>query len=369
MKKYLILTPYAVNGTKNSGDDLIIGSLIELLNYHAKGKIEYKIISIAKSTPGKEKTYSNINIKDYNALLVPGFRITIDGDRILDIRLKYIERAILYNIPIFCIGSSWCVYPGIEEQTEYKINPREKAILKYISRDDKNCLNTRDKYTQQFLYNNDIKCDCIGDLALYDVNKIGKQIYDTKINKIAISLPHNQYHYNYCSILKHEIENIFDIHVDLITHQYLKYKHDKNIVDLSGSYKNLEHYNDYDMHIGFRLHGHLWFLRNRKISFLIAEDGRGWGHLRSFDKLGIHAAQMSVLEEAKKINQYKLLKGFKRNTRVDIDYIIRTLFEIIHDNDFRKSIYKIDIYNNALKLFDDMYENEIKDIIIKILEV
>ena len=366
MKKYLILSPYATHGTQNSGDDLIIGSLIELLNHHAKGKIEYKVISIANSTPRKEITYNNINIKNYNALLVPGFRVTIDGDKILDIRLRYIERAILYNIPVFCIGSSWCVYPGIIEQTKYKINPREKALLKYIVRDDKNCLNTRDTYTKEFLYNNGIKCDCIGDLALYDVSKFGYMFDCNKINKIAISLPHNQYHYAYCTILKDEIEKIFGIHVDLATHQYLKDKSKiKNLVDLSGEYKNLEKYNNYDMHIGFRLHGHLWFLRNRKPSILIAEDGRGWGHLNTLDSIGIHAAQMSIIHEARKMNQYELLaKRFDRNTRVDIDYVMRALKELLSDKSFMETSY-----NYVSHSIDYIYNNAIQNIISKILEV
>ena len=40
-------------------------------------------------------------------------------------------------------------------------------------------------------------------------------------------------------------------------------------------------YRDCCLHIGYRCHGHILFLRNRRPSFLIAEDSRGIGFLRT----------------------------------------------------------------------------------------
>lgn len=363
MKKYLILSPYAKYGTRNSGDDLIIGSLVELLNHFAKNKIEYRVIYIAKSTPNKEKIFNEIDIKYYNALLIPGFRITIEGDEILDIRLKYIEKAIINNIPIFCIGSSWCCYPGIKQQTKYKIHSKEKALLKYIINDNKNCLTVRDKYTQLLLQNNNIDSEMTGDLALFDINNLFTKFKNNKINKIAISLPHNYFHYAYCARLKYEIQTIFGIEVKLVTHQYLKHKKDfKELIDLSGSYKNLDRYNEFDMHIGFRLHGHLWFLRNRSPSILIAEDGRGCGHLQTFKDLGIHAAPRYIFEIAKSMNQKELFKeGFDRNIRINIDSILNMLENEIKNN------FKIN--KKTYKKIDELWNSKVKNIILRILEV
>jgi hypothetical protein len=369
MKKYLILSPYALHGTRNSGDDLIIGSLIELLNHFAKENIECRVVSIAKSTINKDDTFNSIDIKKYNALLVPGFRVTIDGDEILDIRLRYMEKAIINNIPVFCVGSSWCCYPGIEEQTKYKINPREKALLKYIKSHDKSLITARDIYTKKFLHNNLIDCDMTGDLALYDINKLNTEYYHNKfiykeIKNIAISLPHNQYHFNYCAQLKYEIEELFGINVKLVTHQYLKHKEIFNdLIDLSGSYKNLDEYNNFDMHLGFRLHGHLWFLRNRKPSMFIAEDGRGLGHLKSFNDIGIHSPPKYIIKKAVKLDQYELLsKKINRNTRVDIDSILRLL-------ENNTPIPPEGKYISIFKKIDDLWNEKVKNIILKILEV
>ncbi len=47
--------------------------------------------------------------------------------------------------------------------------------------------------------------------------------------------------------------------------------------DLSGAVENLAFYDNIDLHVGYRLHGHISFLRRRKPSFLIAEDSRSFG--------------------------------------------------------------------------------------------
>jgi hypothetical protein len=334
MKKYLILSPYAENGTKNSGDDLIVKSLIELLKFFSKKTINYDIVSIAKSTLNKENKFNKININKYNAILVPGFRITIERQEILDIRLKYIEKAIINNIPIFLLGSSWCISPGTIKQTKLKINPKEKALLKYIINDKKSLLTTRDIYTKLLLKNNNLVCSMTGDIALFDVNYLFTRFVSSNIRNIAISLPHNITYYKYCFQLKEKLQNRFN--VCITTHQSLNNKLYKN---LSGNYQNLNYYRKFDMHIGFRLHGHLWFLRNRKPSLLIAEDGRGNGNLKTFSNAGFH------------INKIKK----------DINSIIELMNNEIN-NDF-------EINKKVMKEIDKLWDQKVKNIILRILEV
>lgn len=333
MKKYLILSPFAKNGTKNSGDDLIVKSLINLLQYHKK--INYDIVSIAKSTINKEKTFNKTNIINYNALLVPGFRISIEGQEKLKIRLKYIEKAIMNDIPVFLIGSSWCIYPGKISQTKLKIDLKEKSLLKYIICSKKHYLSTRDILTQELLLNNNIKSNMTGDLALYDINQMKNEFKFNQLNKIAISLPHNINYYQDCTNIKDKIEKYYKCKVYICTHQYLK--NNLNYIDLSGNYNNLNYYKGIDMHIGFRLHGHLWFLRNRKPSFLISEDGRGNGHIKTWNDLGLHI---------------KYLKN------IDIIDIINKQLETNFDQT-----------KNVLLKINQTYDKEIKIMIKKILGV
>src|SRR5690606_15947130 len=46
---------------------------------------------------------------------------------------------------------------------------------------------------------------------------------------------------------------------------------------LYGSARNLDIYDSIDLHIGYRLHGHIAFLRRRKASVLLVEDFRSYG--------------------------------------------------------------------------------------------
>ena len=50
-----------------------------------------------------------------------------------------------------------------------------------------------------------------------------------------------------------------------------------NIVDITGSVEGFKVYDDCDLHIGFRVHAHIYNLSNRHLSILIEEDGRGAG--------------------------------------------------------------------------------------------
>ncbi|MFN0058776.1 MAG: polysaccharide pyruvyl transferase family protein [Planctomycetota bacterium] len=54
-------------------------------------------------------------------------------------------------------------------------------------------------------------------------------------------------------------------------------------VDISGSVAGLERYDDYDVHIGYRVHAHLRMLALRRPSWLIAEDSRGRGALAAHE--------------------------------------------------------------------------------------
>ena len=55
---------------------------------------------------------------------------------------------------------------------------------------------------------------------------------------------------------------------------------DRQRIDVCGieySNEGFGVYNDTDMHIGFRVHAHIYNMSQRHPSFLIEEDGRGWG--------------------------------------------------------------------------------------------
>jgi len=50
-----------------------------------------------------------------------------------------------------------------------------------------------------------------------------------------------------------------------------------NIIDMGGHPEKYELYRDIDLHVGYRVHGHIPFIANGQPSFLIHQDGRGLG--------------------------------------------------------------------------------------------
>ena len=56
-----------------------------------------------------------------------------------------------------------------------------------------------------------------------------------------------------------------------------------SIVDVSSDLNRIKFYDDCDLHIGYRVHAHLYFLSKRLPSILINEDGRGLGMVKSMN--------------------------------------------------------------------------------------
>jgi hypothetical protein len=59
-------------------------------------------------------------------------------------------------------------------------------------------------------------------------------------------------------------------------------------VNIAGSAEGFRIYDDASLHVGYRLHAHLYTLSGRRVSYLIAEDSRGVGALRVLGSLGVN---------------------------------------------------------------------------------
>lgn len=67
------------------------------------------------------------------------------------------------------------------------------------------------------------------------------------------------------------------------------------VVDASYSLEKIEFYKECDLHIGYRVHAHIYFLSVRKPTVLIQEDGRGVGQSMTLKTRDVHAEGKSVL--------------------------------------------------------------------------
>lgn len=364
--RVLILSPYAENGLCNSGDHLIIKSLIDILNNLSQNQINIDVISIAKSTIDKEKIFNNLDMNKYKAIICPGFRWTIgEKEQILTTRLKYIEKAIRLKIPLYLIGSSWCIYPGIEEQTKFKINARESILFGLINENKINYISTRDKFTSDLLYNNfNYDMPMTGDVGLFDLEKIHTPIDIKESLTFAVSLPHNRKHYRETFLLAAKLKTYFKSDVFITSHQKEteKFKFGNiKYINLSGNSNKFKFYDNITFHVGFRLHAHVYFLKKRKPTFLIAEDGRGYGNILSFSKLGIHAAPNYILDYAKKYKyESVLLKNIGKNAMIDIIKVVK----MIEDEMF----FNYPETKKTFNIIDYIWTTELLDVFNKLLK-
>lgn len=297
--RYLMLSTYPISGSRNSGDDLL-GKSFENLLRKVKGtnlEIDYAHIT---DSPVKEMDLN------YSAILSPALRPTVFGDKVSPkYRNDYLSLALNQEIPVIAAGAGWKKYPGtLAQSKKLNLEKSEKTFLSKIfeKQDEGNMISCRDIYTENLLANNGVPCfGTTGDLGLFDPANINKPMNLTKqIKLIAVTMPHNKSHYNKAYKIVKELKERYQFEVKVVFHGYFgsidseivkRLQQIKvEIIDLSGGAEKLNYYDNVDLHIGFRLHAHIWFLRTRKPSLLIAEDGRGSGHLATLEGLGYSAS-------------------------------------------------------------------------------
>ena len=61
------------------------------------------------------------------------------------------------------------------------------------------------------------------------------------------------------------------------------------VVDTSYDLERIRFYDECDLHVGYRVHSHLYFLSQRRPSFLLHEDGRGRGMSSALNVVGVDA--------------------------------------------------------------------------------
>ena len=84
--------------------------------------------------------------------------------------------------------------------------------------------------------------------------------------------------------------------------------------DLSYSAGGIEYYREFDLHVGYRVHSHIYFLSIRKPSFLLHEDGRGKGlSLTLNNKLDVSAYEPKVIKNLKTNLKISLENEFEFN--------------------------------------------------------
>lgn len=284
------------NGAKkNIGDYLIRDSAIKLLT-EVGGFNEENIETM-------EMVRTNLS-KDQERMIQNATAVVIAGgpaysEEFYPRIYPCLEKVLELGTPVIPLGLGW---NGRNEES-FEFDQESVEMIKKIHSEIE-FSGVRDIITKRLLKRHIDNVKLVGCPAWYNkLDKIGDKIGENNdIESIAITTPagteyRKQFEYLMKKLSKeYEDKNLYccfhrgiyrDEHTDFMEslyHRWLKYKAEKlgfEIVNMAYSPEKLDLYDDIDMHIGYRVHGHISFLTRRKPSYLVQEDGRGEGFSES----------------------------------------------------------------------------------------
>ena len=238
--------------------------------------------------------------------------------------LEYIKK-IGNDIPIFCIGLG-ISGENFDSDKNYFLDCESISFWRYVYETSK-LFSVRDKITYNVLKNYGIEAELTGCPALFNLEKLKRNKVlskNKKINKIAITIPNlSLTPFSIKSFLlslyflftlkrkfnKKELGLFFQHGYDNLankTMQKLANTIGIKTYDISGkSLDSSKELYKYDVHIGTRLHSHIYFLSSNKASFLFNVDMRTEAFLKTIktpsDKYTISGIRnlVDMLEERK----------------------------------------------------------------------
>ena len=293
--QYVILT-----GSKNNAGDFLIKFRAKQLFKELRPDRE--IIDFNGWEAFDDKKLKAVN--ESKALILLGGPALVKGMR--ERIYKMTENLDDIKVPIISMGIGWKSISGNWDDTyNYSLDEEDIKLLEkinssgYISsvRDYHTLNSIRFKGFENFLMT--------GCPAYYDLDFIGKEFQKPTINKVAFSLGVSFIHSpSMEELMKENIlelknkfidkefevvfhhalnkEQFLSVHGSTTKHsnkhnEFAKWLESQSIkyIDISGSAENLmSYYQTVDLHVGYRVHAHIFMNSILKFSILISEDGR-----------------------------------------------------------------------------------------------
>lgn len=348
----------------NAGDFLIEERAEELLKYAIKD------VNIHKYK--RNDIYKYINeINDMKAAVFSGGPIYLENIE------KYItppggekeyciKQYEALKVPFMIIGGGWFGRGGSNNLVfNYKFTNWSKSFIGKIDSTGFG-LGCRDIPTVNVLKKEGFKnIYMTGCPAWYSLKYINiNEIRNTNISNICISDPANKKYYpivneliNYLrkNFPKSRIKFIFhrgEIQNNRYTKDFYRnvYENGIEVLNIEKDSKGFYIYDNCDLHIGFRVHAHIYNLSIRNKSILIEEDGRGYGVNSSLGLVSIKAYNEILQCSYDNIN--KLVHLIGKDININVVDEIDTYLNILHKTDFQ-------YMNNAFYLMQKYYKNMI----------
>ncbi|WP_342512988.1 polysaccharide pyruvyl transferase family protein [Sporosarcina sp. FSL K6-1522] len=203
------------------------------------------------------------------------------------------------KVPIIPFGLGWFSEYADQDWTDFNFSNSSYLMIDRIHRTIP-LSSTRDYYTESILknhgFNNTIMTGCP---AWYELDHIQDQFKPAnEIKKVVVTTAQDvQFHEQNIDLL-HRVSEMFPdaekycvFHRGILNDPETSISEENNllkiksaadalnyqVVDASYDVKKIDFYKQCDIHFGYRVHAHIYFLSIRKPSFLLHEDGRGRG--------------------------------------------------------------------------------------------
>lgn len=241
------------------------------------------------------------HINEAEAIILSGFEITQHDTRPENYRIAVDLDDV--EPPIIPDCSSYSFFPGDRiEMEEQRFGTGTRNFLDEL---EPNCpgdeFPVRDRWTGMVLEQNGYDTVLTGDPGWYDLDMLGKEFHRPEsIEKLVVTGPQFMRYMSQSATLIRRLteefpdaERILSLHivprdVDLdLANEARRLGWD--VLYASHETEHLEAYRDSDLHVGYRLHGHLAHLRWRRPSIILSEDARGMGLTETLGAGGVRA--------------------------------------------------------------------------------
>lgn len=289
--------------------------------------------------------------------------------------------------PIITVGAGGYCGTASERGINWlSFTDKMTELLDRMSRD---CtLTCRDYMTARVLERAGYKAVMTGCPAWYDLDNIDRLTFREGINipykKICISDPGKAENHKQALLLAKLVKSRYqDAHIVFVFHRGIKRDkytpnsvEKKNLwflqeieklgidtIDISYSENGFDIYDDCDLHIGFRVHAHIYNLSKRNISVLIEEDGRGAGvnqvlGLPQTASYELYAADFfhgsSIISKGCRY----ILKKLRKHGNPFFENSVKENLDALEDNEYRQILSAYSI----MRMYYDVMREHIRSI-------
>jgi hypothetical protein len=195
---------------------------------------------------------------------------------------------------LMALGSH--VVPGTDAQlAATRFDPQTRGFLDSVLARFP-FLGARDRLTADLLGSNGYdRVLMTGDPAWYDLERIDAPLLaPTAITSIAITPPANPVYFRQAIELfeavaaRHHPARVTVVHHRGIQRPFVRLAnaHGWQTRDITGDLAGFAVFDEHDLHLGYRVHAHLYATSRGRVSYLVAEDSRGTGVHRTLGQLG-----------------------------------------------------------------------------------